>query len=152
MGFCKPKPNCLYPAICILQQLLMFPCFCVGNPSHYAGSALFNLVSCHKDVFYDFLNNGQTKWRRIMYYISCQLWEKIVVRADHKKQTLPTVLIFDDTDIIKSNSGIEMVSKIFSHVTFSASGPNHKNPFIFSDLTPFFTISRFFVVSLHPIC
>jgi hypothetical protein len=30
------------------------------------------------------------------------------------------VLIFDDTDIIKASSGIEMVSKIFSHVTNSS--------------------------------
>jgi hypothetical protein len=120
MGFAKPKPNCLYPAICILQLLLMFPCFSVVNPSHYTGSPLFKLVSCHKDVFYDFLNNGQTKWRKIMYYINCQLWKKITVRADHKKRSLPTVLIFDDTDIIKANSGIEMVSKIFSHVTNSS--------------------------------
>ena len=117
MSFAKPKPNCLYPALCILQLLLMFPCFCVGNPSTYTGSPLFNMVSCHKDAFYAFLNDGSIKWRKIVYYITCQLWNKIVVRSDHKKRDLPTVLIFDDTDIIKSGSGIEMVSKIFSHVT-----------------------------------
>ncbi len=117
MSFAKPKPNSLYPALCILQLLLMFPCFCVGNPSAYTGSPLFRMASCHKDVFYGFLNDGSIKWRRIVYYITCQLWNKIVVRSDHKKRDLPTVLIFDDTDIIKSGSGIEMVSKIFSHVT-----------------------------------
>lgn len=119
LGFEKPKPNCLYPALCILQLLLMFPMFTVSNPSHYADSPLFKLVSCHKDVFYDFLNNGRTKWRKIMYYINCQLWTKITVRSDFKKRSLPTVLIFDDTDIIKASNAIEMVSRIFSHVTHS---------------------------------
>lgn len=120
LGFEKPKPNCLYPALCILQLLLMFPSFSIANPANYTDSPLFNLVSCHKDVFYDFLNNGKTKWRKIMYYINCQLWTKIVVRADHKKRDLPVALIFDDTDIIKASSSIEMVSKIFSHVTNSS--------------------------------
>ena len=120
MSLQKPKPNCLYPALCILQLLLMFPCFTVGNPSAYTDSPLFRMVSCHKDVFYSFLNDGSIKWRKIVYYITCQLWSKIVVRSDHKKRDLPTVLIFDDTDIIKAGSGIEMVSKIFSHVTGSS--------------------------------
>ena len=120
LGFEKPRPNCLYPALCILQLLLMFPSFSVANPANYTDSPLFNLVSCHKDVFYDFLNNGRTKWRKIMYYINCQLWTKITVRCDHKKCDLPVVLIFDDTDIIKASSAIEMVSKIFSHVTGSS--------------------------------
>ena len=97
----------------------MFPCFSVANPANYADSPLFKLVSCHKDVFYEFLNNGKTKWRKIMYYINRQLWTKITVRSDHWKRKLPTVLIFDDTDIIKASSGIEMVSRIFSHVTNS---------------------------------
>lgn len=117
LGFDKSKPNCLYPAICIFQLLLMFPCFSVANPASYVDSPLFKLVSCHKDVFYDFLNNGKTKWRKIMYYINCQLWTKITVRSDFKKRSLPTVLIFDDTDIIKASSAIEMASKIYSHVT-----------------------------------
>jgi hypothetical protein len=54
-----------------------------------------------------------------MYYINCQLWTKITVRSDFKKRSLPTVLIFDDTDIIKASHAIEMVSRIFSHVTNS---------------------------------
>ena len=120
LGFEKPRHNCLYPALCILQLLLMFPSFSVANPANYTDSPLFKLVSCHKDVFYDFLNNGRTKWRKIMYYINCQLWTKIIVRADHKKCDLPVSLIFDDTDIIKASSAIEMVSKIFSHVTNSS--------------------------------
>ena len=120
LGFEKPRHNCLYPTLCVLQLLLMFPSFSVANPANYTTSPLFKLVSCHKDVFYDFLNNGRTKWRKIMYYINCQLWAKITVRSDHKKRDLPVVLIFDDTDIIKASSAIEMVSKIFSHVTNSS--------------------------------
>lgn len=120
MSFEKPRHNCLYPAMCILQLLLMFPCFSVSNPANYVDSPLFKLVSCHKDVFYEFLNDGRTKWRKIMYYINCQLWAKIAMRGDHKKRDLPTVLIFDDTDIIKASSAIEMVSKIYSHVTNSS--------------------------------
>lgn len=119
LSFEKTRHNCLYPSLCVLQLLLMFPCFSVANPANYADSPLFKLVSCHKDVFYEFLNNGKTKWRKIMYYINRQLWTKITVRSDHRKRKLPTVLIFDDTDIIKASSGIEMVSRIFSHVTNS---------------------------------
>lgn len=118
--FEKSKPNCFYPALSVLQLLLLFPCFGIANPSNYTESPLFRYASCHKDVFYDFLNNGRTRWRKIMYYINCQLWEKITVRSDHKKRDLPVVLIFDDTDIIKASSAIELVSKIFSHVTGSS--------------------------------
>ena len=63
MSFPKPKPNCLYPAMCILQLLLMFPCFCISSPSVYTDSPLFKMVNCHKDVFYAFLNDGSIKWR-----------------------------------------------------------------------------------------
>ena len=115
--FGKPKPNCLYPALSVLQLLLLFPCFGISNPANYTESSLFRFASCHKDVFYDFLNNGCIKWRKIMYYINCQLWNKIASRVDHKKRDLPVVLIFDDTDIIKASSATELVSKIFSHVT-----------------------------------
>ena len=124
LGFEKPRPNCLYPALCILQLLLMFPSFSVANPANYTDSPLFKLVSCHKDVFYDFLNNGRTKWRKIMYYINCQLWTKITVRCDHKKCDLPVVLIFDDTDIIKASSAIEMVSFIRPQMSSSTLSPS----------------------------
>ena len=59
-----------------------------------------------------------------MYYINYQLWTKITVRCDHKKCDLPVVLIFDDTDIIKASSAIEMVSFIRPQMSSSTLSPS----------------------------
>lgn len=40
----------------------------------------------------------------------------MIVRNDHKKSKMPTVLIEDDTDLPKTGLHMEAIGKIFSHV------------------------------------
>lgn len=112
----KIEHNVLYTPVAILQCLLLFPFFGIDNVSQYSGTMLAGLFKAHRDVFYDFLKDGAIDWRRIMTKLSTRIWERITLRADHKRIKLPTVLIFDDTDVIKRSWMTELVSKIHSHV------------------------------------
>lgn len=111
--------NTEFTPVAILQCMLMFPFFNLNNPYQYANSFLFQLFKGYKDVFYDFLNDGRIDWRKIMWNIAVQIWNLIVLRSDHKRSQYPTVLIFDDTDIIKTSKKMELISKIHSHVDHS---------------------------------
>lgn len=110
------RPNCRFTPMAVLQCLLLFPFFGIRNPSQYTGTSLAGLFGGHRDIFYEFMKDGTIDWRRIMAKLSTQIWNLITVRSDHKNQKLPTVLIFDDTDIIKRSWQTELVSKIYSHV------------------------------------
>ena len=57
-------------------------------------------LGCRKDVFYEFLNDGRTDWRKLMYHIVSQLWTKVIIRSDHKSDD--TCLMVDDTDFPKT--------------------------------------------------
>lgn len=112
-------PNTLFRPLAILQCLLLFPLFGIEKISRYSGTMISQIFKCHRDVFYSFINDGTINWRRIMLKLSSQIWDKITLRSDHKRIKLPTVLIFDDTDVIKSSWLTELVSRIHSHVDHS---------------------------------
>ena len=91
----KSRCNSVYPLLYVFQLLLMCPCFMIRNPFNVIGSALGGKLGCGKDVFYEFLNDARTDWRKLMYHINSQLWTKIRVRSDH--QAVDTCLMIDDT-------------------------------------------------------
>lgn len=113
------KSNELFHYAQILQILLLFPSFRVNGASHYTESDLFKVLSCHKDVFYRFMQDDTIDWRDVLYNITWQLWKKIKIQKKIDKaegqNVLPTVFIVDDSDIEKTNYRSELVSRIFSH-------------------------------------
>lgn len=69
--------NCVYSLLQVFQLLFICPCFMIRNPFNVMGSSLGNKLGCGKDVFYEFLNDARTDWRKLMYHITSQLWTKI---------------------------------------------------------------------------
>ena len=99
--------------------LMLFPFFEVKTSWHYADSTLYRFLSCGKDVFYRLMNDGRIDWRNLSYSINLQL-----IRKTQKKSKASTnghrCLIVDDTDLPKTGRFIELIGRIYSHVTHSS--------------------------------
>ena len=110
----QSRCNQVYRLMNVFVALLISPCFMIRNPYNYVGSPLSNLLGCRKDVFYDFLCDARTDWRKLMYHITLQLWNKISVRSDHKREI--TCLMVDDTDFPKTGKRMENIGRVYSHL------------------------------------
>ncbi len=115
----ESKSNNEVTNISKLFLLLLFPFFEVKDAWHYQGSSLYQVYSYGKDIFYRFMNNSIVDWRRISYKLNMQLIGKTSWRtADDNER--PSCLIIDDTDLPKTGRKIELIGKIFSHVTHTS--------------------------------
>ena len=110
----KSRCNNKYSLLQVFQLLLVCPCFMIRNPFSIYGSPLGGKLGCRKDVFYEFLNDGRTDWRKLMYHIACQLWTKVIVRSDH--MLTDTCLMIDDTDFPKTGRRMENIGRVHSHL------------------------------------
>ena len=110
----KSRCNSRYSLLQVFQLLLVCPCFMIRNPFNIYGSPLGGKLGCRKDVFYEFLNDGRTDWRKLMYHIVRQLWTKVIVRSDHKSED--TCLMIDDTDFPKTGRRMENIGRVHSHL------------------------------------
>jgi len=111
----EKKEHCKFTNVQVLNLLVLFPFFVVRNAYRYSGSSLSRLFCCEKDMFYRFMNDGDIKWRKLLYTMNLQLLRKISrsTEAEHEK---PVCLIIDDTDAPKSGRKSELIGKIFSHI------------------------------------
>lgn len=100
-----------------LLLLVLFPFFDVKDSWRYGQSPLFPILSCGKDVFYRLMNDFSIPWRKISYKLSIQLIGKTSTRSEESSNTMPRCLIVDDTDLPKTGRHIELIGKVFSHVT-----------------------------------
>ena len=110
------KVNTKYTGKNVLTLLLLFPLFQIKDASSYKKSTLYNIVNCGKDVFYRFVNDCAKDWRAILYHINMQL----IRRVEHEScaETVHNkCLIVDDTDMPKTGRRIELIGRVFSHVT-----------------------------------
>jgi len=110
----KSRCNSKYSLLQVFQLLLVCPCFMIRNPFSLYGSPLGGTLGCCKDVFYEFLNDDRTDWRKLLYHIVCQLWTKVIVRSDHKPTD--TCLMIDDTDFPKTGRRMENIGRVHSHL------------------------------------
>ncbi len=111
----EKKENCKLTTLQVLNLLVLFPFFVVKNASRYSNSSLSKLFNCDKDMFYRFMNNGNVKWRKLLYAMNLQLIKKISssTTVHHDK---PVCLIIDDTDAPKTGMKTELIGRIWSHV------------------------------------
>ncbi len=114
----ESKCNSKYSLLQVLEILIMFPCFMIKNPNNYKLSSLSSFFGCEKDVFYRFANNETFDWRKILYHLTIQIWNKVRVRSDHQES--PVCLMVDDTDFPKTGKRIENIGRVFSHVHHKA--------------------------------
>ena len=106
--------NSKYSLLQVFQLLLVCPCFMIRNPFNIYGSALGGKLGSRKDVFYEFLNDGRTDWRKLVYHIASQLWTKVIIRSEHKSDD--TCLMIDDTDFPKTGRRMENIGRVHSHL------------------------------------
>ncbi|MGC9151841.1 MAG: IS4 family transposase [Microbacter sp.] len=99
-----------------LVLLLLFPFFEIKNSRHYADSPLYRFLACGKDIFYRLMNDSKIDWRNLAYSLNMQLMRKVENKSEIEGSN-PRCLIVDDTDLPKTGRQIELISKIFSHVT-----------------------------------
>ncbi|MFA9389632.1 MAG: transposase [Prolixibacteraceae bacterium] len=100
-----------------LLLLILFPFIEIKDAWQYGCSTLYPLVSCSKDVFYRLINNTDVIWRKISFKLSMQLIAKTAKGSNQTNNNLPRCLIIDDTDLPKTGRQIELIGKVFSHVT-----------------------------------
>ncbi len=96
--------------------LLLFPFFEIKTSWHYAESALYRFLSCGKDIFYRLMNDASIDWRNLAYSLNTQLIRKVENSSEWDTSS-PRCLIVDDTNLPKAGRRIELIGKIFSHVT-----------------------------------
>ena len=114
----KSKQNCIYRLLTVFQWLIMFPYLGIKNTHRVKGSGFEDLLRAQKDVFYRFMERPDIKWRKALWSISVQLWNKIHVRSDHKASNV--CLIIDDTDHNKTGRTIEKIGRVHSHLQHKA--------------------------------
>lgn len=97
-----------------LFLLLLYPLFKVTNPYNFPGSRLAQLLPAGKDQFYRLLNDGKISWRTVGYKVFGRLKKLLESRGEASG---PTCLIADDSDLPKTGRRMELIGKVFSHVT-----------------------------------
>jgi len=50
---------------------------------NFYGSSLSHILHRRKDVFNRFMTDPQINWRKLLYRLNIQLWNKIKVRTEH---------------------------------------------------------------------
>jgi len=102
-----------------LLLLLLFPFFGIKDAWHYEGSSLYPALNHGKDIFYRLLNDSSVNWRKISYKLNRQIIDRAQTDKEKEGQDVqpPRCLIIDDTDLPKTGRKIEMIGRIFSHVT-----------------------------------
>lgn len=113
----ESKSNNKHRNINKLLLVVMFPFFEVRDSWHYGKSSLYPAFRCGKDIFYRLLNDFNIPWRKICYKLNMQLISKAVDKNREGSDKLPRCLIVDDTDLPKTGRRMELIGKVFSHVT-----------------------------------
>lgn len=113
--FIKEKPNNTYKDTDKLLLMLLFPLFKIKSGYEYKTSVLYSIVLCGKDVFYRLLNNPNINWRKLHYSISKKLIKQTASKTEPRDT--PSCLIIDDTDLPKTGRCIELIGKIYTHVS-----------------------------------
>ena len=74
-------------------------------------------MSCGKDVFYRLFNDSSILWRNISYKLSMQMISKARNKSSENAVKHTRCLIIDDTDLPKTGRKMELIGKVFSHLT-----------------------------------
>ena len=113
----KSKSNNEYRNINKFLLITLFPFFDIQDAWHYRDSSLYATFGWGKDVFYRLLNDSLIPWRKLSYKISMQLIGKTSSKSNDIENKTPRCLIIDDSDLPKIGKRIELIGKVFSHVT-----------------------------------
>lgn len=96
--------------------IILFPFF-DKQEWHYRNSSLYATFGLGKDVFYRLLNDSLIPCKKISYKISMQLIGKTSDKSKDKENKQLRCLIIDDSDLPKTGRRIELIGRVFSHVS-----------------------------------
>ncbi|NCP22476.1 MAG: IS4 family transposase [Flavobacteriales bacterium CG_4_8_14_3_um_filter_35_10] len=113
----RSKSNNEYRNINKFLLIILFPFFDIPDAWHYTRSSLYATFGFGKDVFYRLLNDSLIPWRKISYKISMQLIGKTSSKSNDKENKQQRCLIIDDSDLPKTGRRIELIGRVFSHVS-----------------------------------
>ena len=99
-----------------LLLLLLYHLFKVTNPYNFPGSRLAQQLPAGKDQFYRLLNDGGVAWRTVGHKVFGRLKKLLESRSEASG---PTCLIANDSDLPKTGRRMELLGKVFSHVSHS---------------------------------
>ena len=92
----EKKENCKFTNVQVLNLLVLFPFFVVRNAYQYSGSSLSRLFCCEKDMFYRFMNDGNVKWRKLLYAMNLQIEDPIEFYHNHKNSIVTQREVHND--------------------------------------------------------
>ena len=98
--------------------LLTLPFLGKRSVHHFMQQPIESLTAAHKDCFYRMKNDPYIHWRNILYTFAKQ-FIKITSEANKAmpEGQNPGCLIFDDSTLNKCGRRIELISRIWDHVT-----------------------------------
>ena len=103
-----------YSHTTLLQMLILMPFLGAKNINNLFNTHYQLFYKGEKDSLYDILRNPNTNWRRLLINFA-----KCFIKKAHKKWKInnATFFIADDSDLEKTTSFFEGLSKVFNHVT-----------------------------------
>lgn len=98
----------------VFQTLFVLRFLDFKNIAQLMQSGFSKELSHKKDVFYDFLNNPNIHWRRIMMLFFKQIYALIIEKSEEDKNA-PKCLVLDDTLLAKTGKRMEFIGKVYDH-------------------------------------
>lgn len=77
---------------------------------NFYGSSLSHILHRRKDVFNRFMTDPQINWRKLLYRLNIQLWNKIKVRTEHKEGT-------NILSVVKRFTAYETIGILFEDIS-----------------------------------
>lgn len=107
----------VYPRNTIIKLLVLFKLMAIPNIHKLKILKMDALLPFGKDVLYKVRNSPRINWRKLMLHQSYQCMEGIRVDEQAKEPWQRPCFIIDDSDVPKTGKFIELIGRIFSHVT-----------------------------------
>jgi hypothetical protein len=110
--------RCKYSREAVIRLMVMYKFLGLDSVRSFIHSDIGRLLEIGKDVLYKVKNNPNMPWRRLLLHQAWQSYQGITCEANNSRDvTHIPCFIIDDTDIPKRGKTIELIGKIFSHVS-----------------------------------
>src|SRR5690625_2524231 len=101
----------------LIKLLILLKLMSIPNIHKLKILDIDNLLPFGKDVLYNLQNSPLINWRRLMLHQSMQCMQRLQIELHATDPWKRPCLIADDSDIPKTGKCIELIGRIFSHVT-----------------------------------
>ena len=99
----------------VMTILLSMPFIAANSVNSMLSGCVQHHIEARKDTFYRIKNNQSICWRMLLWLFAAKF--KMLTDSRSNDQDTPKCMVFDDSTIVKTGKNIEMVSRVFDHVT-----------------------------------